>query len=151
MDVLVEQHRAITRMLGALRRESYHRDRLFARLRSELSLHLTVEVHVLYPAVARTIPKGGAGLKVLRLANETLASVASPNRRSPDEVMRVCSQVDVLFSVHAAVQEQELFPACKAQLDAERLEEIRSDIESFYWGLRARSLGRPGAELHPPG
>jgi hypothetical protein len=141
--LLIRQHHSIERLLQALRTEPHRGGGLRAHLLNDLSIHLAIELDVLYPAI-RSAGIAATDVLLLERARELLGVVAE----GPSAGATFCDGVEELSAVferHARAQETGLFPTCTERLEPATFRQIMEDVELVSFRLASSARLQPGS------
>lgn len=110
----------------------------------DLEVHTMIEEEVFYPAVHDTSQEIGEvvdeGIEEHHVAKTLMDEIAGVEPGSDEWVAKMTVLIESVEH-HAEEEELEMFPAVRAQLPSQRLEELATELEA-----RKRSLGAPVLE-----
>jgi hemerythrin superfamily protein len=143
IDLLVSQHRSMeTLMDGVLDVQEEARRRLYAEVADQLTMHISAEELLFYPAVkaARTedilLESLEEHLSLKRLLADLLKLAPADQTFEPKfKVLREQAQH------HHKEEEEHLFPKVRALLDTQRLGQLGDDMVALQTQLKLE--GRP--------
>jgi acetyl esterase len=154
--VIAEEHRVIMQLLESLATERHDRFPLAHRLIDELAAHTAAEQQVVYPALRDIVP-GGVDLadRGQRDHQAMRAAMVALERSHPGEA-EFEAALDTLtaeLQAHVPVEENEILPALKAVIGADKMEELGviyvSVKESLPSGLQSLAADIPNPEFRP--
>ena len=143
IDFLISQHRSMeTMMAGVMDAQDDARRRLYAEVADQLTMHISAEEVVFYPAVkaARTedilLESLEEHLSLKRLMNDLLA--LAPDEQTFEPKFKVLKEQ---AEHHHKEEEEHLFPKVKTLLDASRLNELGAEMIALQ--TQQKMEGRP--------
>ena len=143
IEFLISQHRSMeTMMEGVLDAEGDARRRLYTEVADQLTMHISAEEVVFYPAVkaARTedilLESLEEHLSLKRLMADLLAM--GPREQTFEPKFKVLKEQ---AKHHHKEEEENLFPKVKKQLDADRLNQIGAEMIALQ--TQQKMEGRP--------
>ncbi len=143
IDFLVSQHRSMeTMMAGVMDAEGDARRRLYAEVADQLTMHISAEEVVFYPAVkaAKTedilLESLEEHLSLKRLMADLLA--LAPDEQTFEPKFKVLKEQ---AEHHHKEEEEHLFPKVKKLLDASRLNEVGAEMIALQ--TQQKMEGRP--------
>ncbi len=155
VNVLVDDHRTVERLFSQIildPTDGAAQPEVVQSIIRELSVHAAVEEQVLYPVVRREVPGGEEladhSLEEHQEVKETLARIESMDLSSP-ETAQLVQQLISSVREHVEEEETELFPKLRANLPAERLQQMGDAIEKAK--KMAPTHPHPKAPNTPPG
>jgi hemerythrin superfamily protein len=143
IELLKEDHKKVEKIFSDMERKE-NRQRLFAELDRELSVHAEIEEKVFYPATKEAEPTRDLVLESIEEHKQikmVLADLAQTDK-STDEwgaALKVLKE-DVMH--HVGEEENELFPKVKTVLSKEQLADLGSRMEELKMQLLAGVRGR---------
>lgn len=143
IDFLISQHRSMeTMMAGVMDAQDDARRRLYAEVADQLTMHISAEEVVFYPAVkaARTedilLESLEEHLSLKRLMADLLA--LAPDEQTFQPKFKVLKEQ---AEHHHKEEEEHLFPKVKTLLDASRLNELGAEMIALQ--TQQKMEGRP--------
>jgi hemerythrin superfamily protein len=143
IDFLISQHRSMeTMMAGVMDAQDDARRRLYAEVADQLTMHISAEEVVFYPAVkaARTedilLESLEEHLSLKRLMADLLA--LAPDEQTFEPKFKVLKEQ---AEHHHKEEEEHLFPKVKTLLDASRLDELGAEMIALQ--TQQKMEGRP--------
>jgi hemerythrin superfamily protein len=143
IDFLISQHRSMeTMMAGVMDAQDDARRRLYAEVADQLTMHISAEEVVFYPAVkaARTedilLESLEEHLSLKRLMADLLA--LAPDEQTFEPKFKVLKEQ---AEHHHKEEEEHLFPKVKTLLDASRLNELGAEMIALQ--TQQKMEGRP--------
>ena len=143
IDFLVSQHRSMETMLaGVMDAGPEARQRLYAEVADQLTMHISAEEVVFYPAVraARTedilLESLEEHLSLKRLMADLLA--LNPDEQTFEPKFKVLKEQ---AEHHHKEEEEHLFPKVKGLLDADRLAQLGAEMIALQ--TQQKMEGRP--------
>jgi hemerythrin superfamily protein len=143
IDFLISQHRSMeTMMTGVMDAQDDARRRLYAEVADQLTMHISAEEVVFYPAVnaARTedilLESLEEHLSLKRLMADLLA--LAPDEQTFEPKFKVLKEQ---AEHHHKEEEEHLFPKVKTLLDASRLNELGAEMIALQ--TQQKMEGRP--------
>ena len=143
IDFLVSQHRSMETMLaGVLDAATEARPRLYAEAADQLTMHISAEEVVFYPAVkaARTEDILLESLEEHLSLKRLMADLLTLGQDEPTFVPKF-KVLKEQAEHHHQEEEEHLFPKVKALLDASRLEELGAEMIAMQ--TRQKMEGSP--------
>lgn len=131
-ELLMEEHRAIRRLLVGLVEEGYDRDAV-AQLVHDVRVHTDAEERFLYPVVLDSIPScREIAERAPREHQELREAVALLEDASdPRECARLAAAVRAVFEPHVRAEEAELLPRCQEEFGEARMLELGRELDVF--------------------
>jgi hemerythrin-like domain-containing protein len=131
-ELLMEDHRAMRRLLVGLVEHGYDRDAV-ARLVHDVRVHTDAEERFLYPAVADAIPECREIAARAPGEHRQLRDAVADLERAgdPAEFARCAAAVRAVFEPHVRAEEAELLPRCQAQFGEARMRELGHELDAF--------------------
>lgn len=153
IDHLVEDHNRIKRLFSEFdSADGSRRPELFSTIVAELARHESAEEEVVYPVLRKEVGEGDA-LADARISEENEAKEALAEL---EEIGVGNADFDVKFTAlrddvleHAEREEQDVFPALRAAVSADRLQEMGKWVERAE--ATAPTHPHPDAPDTPPG
>lgn len=154
--LIAEEHRVITELLDALATERHDRFPLAHRLIDELAGHTAAEQQVVYPAMRDIVP-GGIEMadRGQRDHQAMRAAMVALERSHPGEAEFEEALVTLTTELraHVPVEENEILPALRAVIGADKMEELgviyAAIKESLPSGLQSLAADIPNPEFRP--
>jgi hemerythrin-like domain-containing protein len=131
-ELLMEEHRAIRRLLVGLVEEGYDRDAV-TQLVHDVRVHTDAEERFLYPVVADSIPDCRELVDRAPAEHQQLrdAVAALERTQDPDEFGQIAAAVRAVFEPHVRVEEAELLPRCQDEFGEARMVELGRELDAF--------------------
>lgn len=143
IDFLISQHRSMeTMMAGVMDAQDDARRRLYAEVADQLTMHISAEEVVFYPAVKATrtedilLESLEEHLSLKRLMADLLA--LAPDEQTFQPKFKVLKEQ---AEHHHKEEEEHLFPKVKTLLDASRLNELGAEMIALQ--TQQKMEGRP--------
>jgi iron-sulfur cluster repair protein YtfE (RIC family) len=133
--LLITEHQKVERLFDQLDAATgaVERQGLIAQLDAELSAHTAKEESILYPFVAKHVPKGPAMVHDANhehgLAKQALADLVSMDP-GDDRLAAVAKQLQKLVVGHVKEEEKALFPALEKAVSKRDLAGLRGELEA---------------------
>jgi hemerythrin superfamily protein len=142
---LEQDHRDVEALFERLQttRGNEARERVFRQLKEALTLHATLEEHILYLAI-RSLPDGDAQASATLAFDEhedvksLLAQLETTSPHAP-EFLGFAKVLEATVARHVQHEEEELFPMARRMLDADRQRQLAERLD------RARAEHRRAA------
>lgn len=134
LDLLVEEHREVESLLAELRRTT-HEERardLADVVIATLVRHSVAEETYVYPAMREYLPDGDEAVAHDLAEHEQLEELLKEMEDlsvTDERFLRVVDRIEQALSDHVADEETEQFPLLRRMVPAQRLVEMRGQVE----------------------
>jgi iron-sulfur cluster repair protein YtfE (RIC family) len=130
ITLLKQDHRTVEKMFSDF--EESQDASIVDQICAELETHMELEERLVYPVLRADVPEGDGMASHAEDEHKEARQVIGRirNTKDPEHLTEVTQELKSAIQEHVSEEENEVFPKMEQSLDAERLEQMGSELEA---------------------